>query len=254
MNKYKQRGEVREGADSILERDVAETRFSIIVPTYNERGNIEILYNSISKNLNGHDFEILIVDDNSPDGTSDIVADIQRKDPRVRLIKREKKNGLASAIMEGVKNANGEYVVMMDADLSHDPKDLVRMMDAINGGLDIVVGSRYMDGGRIIGWPLKRHIVSSGALILAKVLFNLPVKDTLSGFAIYKKKVLEQLNGKLSLLGYKLLLEVLVKTPEDVEVKEVPITFTNRLNGDSKLGFDQIYHYLKLCYRLKRYN
>jgi dolichol-phosphate mannosyltransferase len=111
-----------------------------------------------------------------------------------------------------------------------------------------------MDGGKIVGWPLKRHIVSSGALVLAKTLFRLPVKDSLSGFAIYKREILERLNGKLSLIGYKLLLEVLVKTPGDVEVKEVPITFTNRLNGDSKLGFDQIYHYLKLCYRLKRYN
>lgn len=222
---------------------------SIVVPTYNERENIEDLLLAVSKTLEGYDYEIIIVDDNSPDGTAKIVQEYSAKDDRIKLLVRSGKLGLGSAIIEGFGMAKGNYFLMVDADLSHGPEDIKRVIDNRKGA-DIVIGSRYIKGGKIIGWPLKRRIISRIAVGISKTLFNLSVKDPVSGFALYKKEIFERLSSNLDPIGYKLLLEILVKSKE-LTVNEIPITFIDRQTGQSKLNIDEIINFIKLCWRLR---
>lgn len=222
---------------------------SIVVPTYNERENIENLLHAISKTLEGYDYEIIVVDDNSPDGTARIVQEYAAEVDRIKLLLRSGKLGLGSAILDGFRMAKGNYFLMIDADLSHRPEDIKRLIDNRKGA-DIVIGSRYIKGGKIIGWPMKRRIISRSAVGLAKNLFNLKVKDPVSGFALYKKEIFERQSSKLDPIGYKLLLEILVKSQE-LTVNEIPITFIERKNGQSKLNIDEIINFIKLCWRLR---
>jgi dolichol-phosphate mannosyltransferase len=222
---------------------------SIIVPTYNESENIRDLLLAVSKILEGYDYEIIIVDDNSPDGTAGIVRKNTSIDKRIRLLVRSGKLGLGSAILEGFSMAEGNYLLMIDADLSHRPEDIKRLIDRRKEA-DIIIGSRYIKGGRTICWPVKRRIISRIAIVLVKLFFNLSVKDPVSGFALYKKETIERLNGKLRPMGYKLLLEVLAKSP-GVTVIEIPITFINRRTGRSKLSLDEILKFIKLCWSLR---
>lgn len=222
---------------------------SIVVPTYNESGNIENLWQAISRTLKGYDYEVVVVDDNSPDGTAKIVQGIIARDDRIRLMVREGKLGLGSAILDGFKAAEGDYLLMVDADLSHRPEDIKRLIDSRKKA-DIVIGSRYIKGGKIVGWPVKRKIISRAAIWLVKLFFDLSVKDPVSGFALYKKETLERLDGNLKPSGYKLLLEILAKSP-GLTVIEIPITFINRKAGKSKLNFAEILKFIKLCWCLK---
>lgn len=222
---------------------------SIVVPTYNESENIENLLSAVSRTLKGYDYEIIIVDDSSPDGTAKIVKRIITEDDRIRLLIRAGKLGLGSAILDGFKMAKGNYFLMIDADLSHRPEDIKHLIDSRKGA-DIVIGSRYINGGRIVGWPVKRKFISKVATVLVKIMFNLSVKDPVSGFALYKKEAIEHLDGKLRPIGYKLLLEVLAKSP-GLTVVEIPITFINRKTGQSKLGFGEILKFIKLCWSLR---
>jgi dolichol-phosphate mannosyltransferase len=222
---------------------------SIVVPTYNESENIGNLLQAVSKILESYDYEIIIVDDNSPDGTAAIVRKIISGDNRIRLVVRSGKLGLGSAILEGFSMAGGNYLLMIDADLSHRPEDIKRLIDRRKEA-DIIIGSRYIKGGRTICWPMKRKLISSVAIVLVKLFFNLSVKDPVSGFALYKKETIERLNGKLRPMGYKLLFEVLVRSP-GITVIEIPITFINRKTGRSKLSFDEILKFIKLCWSLR---
>ncbi|MDO8635476.1 MAG: polyprenol monophosphomannose synthase [Dehalococcoidia bacterium] len=223
-------------------------KLSIIVPTYNERDNVSLQFQHIANAIN--DFEVIFVDDNSPDGTAQVIKELLSKDARVRLLQRPGKLGLGTAIMDGLKLARGEFVGMMDADHSHDATALPAMMNAFSTS-DIIIGSRYVKGGKIVGWPFSRYIVSHVAILIAKILLNPSVKDTTSGFVLYRRQMLEALQGKLSTHGYKLLLEVLVKSPH-ARVKEIPITFVNRLKGKSKLNRDEIIEFIRLCWQLRR--
>ncbi|MCZ7380322.1 MAG: polyprenol monophosphomannose synthase [Candidatus Methanoperedens sp.] len=222
---------------------------SMVVPTYNESENIENLLRAVSKTLEGYDYEIIVVDDNSPDGTAGIIQEYAAGVDRIRLLVRSGKLGLGSAILDGFRMAKGNYFLMLDADLSHRPEDIKRLIDNRKGA-DIVIGSRYIKGGKIIGWPLKRRIISRSAVVLAKNLFRLKVKDPVSGFALYKKEIFERQSRKLDPIGYKLLLEILVKSQE-LTVTEIPITFLERKNGQSKLNTDEIINFIKLCWRLR---
>jgi dolichol-phosphate mannosyltransferase len=222
---------------------------SIVVPTYNESENIGNLLQAVSKTLESYDYEIIIVDDNSPDGTAGIVRKIISGDNRIRLVVRSGKLGLGSAILEGFSMAGGNYLLMIDADLSHRPEDIKRLIDHRKEA-DILIGSRYIKGGRTICWSMKRKIISRVAIVLVKLFFNLSVKDPVSGFALYKKETIERLNGKLRPMGYKLLLEVLAKSP-GVTVIEIPITFINRKTGKSKLSLDEVLKFIKLCWSLR---
>lgn len=222
---------------------------SIVVPTYNESGNIEDLLQAVSQTLEGYDYEIIIVDDNSPDGTARIVQELAMEDDRIKLLVRSGKLGLGSAILDGFKMVKGNYFLMIDADLSHRPEDIKRLIDNRKGA-DILIGSRYMKGGKIAGWSMKRKIISRVATRLVKLFFNLSVKDPISGFALYRKEIFNRLDGRLKPIGYKLLLEILVKSP-GLTVNEIPITFINRRAGKSKLKIDEILKFIKLCLNLR---
>jgi dolichol-phosphate mannosyltransferase len=194
-------------------------------------------------------YEIIVVDDNSPDGTDQAIEEIAAQDRHIRLLKRQGKLGLGSAVLDGVRASQGEYIIMMDADLSHQPEDLKKLIDAAESS-NIVIGSRYVDGGEIKGWTLRRKIVSKGAVLLSRWLLTLPMKDTTSGFALFRRKLLEELDEKLDPKGFKFLLEILVKSPQ-AKVTEVPITFINRLKGRSKFGFNEVVDFIRLCYNLR---
>jgi dolichol-phosphate mannosyltransferase len=228
------------------------TSVSLIIPTWNERENIIALLEAVRLALNGAEFEVVVVDDASPDGTGAAVSEAARQHSTVRLVQRRGKLGLSSAVLEGVAQSTGDIVVMMDADFSHDPALLPQLVKHIQSGSDLVIGSRYVAGGRIQGWSFHRRIGSVVLSRFARTVFRLSVQDPLSGFAAFRREVLEGLSTRFSQRGFKLLLEVLATRPS-LRVSEVPITFTDRRRGTSKLGLAEIREFVLLCYRLVRW-
>ncbi len=222
-------------------------KISVIVPTYNEAENIKKLIPLLDAVLKDHSHEILIVDDNSPDGTAKVAKKLAEQYP-VRVLKREKKSGLASAILYGFMNANGDVLGVIDADLQHPPELLGEMAKKIKDGYDIVIASRYVKGGGIKGWSTYRILISRVAILLAKPLIN--VKDPMSGCFLLRRKVIEGVNFNPT--GYKFLLEILVKGNYN-RVAEVPYVFRNREYGQSKLSPWEIVRYIRLLLRLYTY-
>jgi dolichol-phosphate mannosyltransferase len=215
---------------------------SIVSPTYNERENIGLLIKRISKVMSDFEYEIIVVDDNSRDGTEEIVKKLAELYP-VRILVRNEKLGLASAIMNGFKHAKGHIVGVIDADLQHPPECLLEFIKAIRkDSCDIVIGSRYVDGGATECWSRKRLLVSKLAVLLATPLAR-GVQDPMSGFFFLKRRVIEGVS--LNPTGYKLGLEILVKG-NYVKAKEIPYTFQRRKNGESKLDKREILSYLRL--------
>ena len=241
--------------------------FSIIIPTYNESENILRLISEIEKNLPTSDFtEIVIVDDNSPDGTGKLVQNyINEQDDenqkevgtkvtncRVKIVHRTGKNGLIPAIMDGVRQSSGRNVIIMDADFSHPPEVIPRMMQELKMNPNsIVIGSRYVQGGKVVGWPTKRKILSAGASFLARFGLNVRrVKDPMSGLFALPRQLIE--NISIDTKGYKILLEILVKNKE-IPTKEVPYTFIDRTSGKSKMDNGVILNYAKAIWQLYRH-
>jgi len=214
-------------------------QLSVVIPTYNEAENIELLLSEIVRCLEAsglENFEVIVVDDDSPDGTWRIVERFSARDSRVRLIRRVGERGLGTAILRGLREALGEYVVVMDADFQHPPSLIPRMIEvARSGGYDIVVASRYTRGGGVRGWSLPRRAISLGALLLAWLLVpeSRRTRDPISGFFALKKSSvrLEGVRG----LGFKVLLEILASNP-GARVADVPYVFEPRRAGSSKLG------------------
>ena len=221
--------------------------FSIIIPTYNERINIEILIPKIAETLNGHDYEIIVVDDSSPDGTAKAAENLADNFP-IRVIVRPEKLGLASAVVEGFKVANGKYIGIIDADLQHPPEYITEFAHYVQNGHDIVIGSRYISGGRIEAWSIFRTIISRGAIMLSRPLTN--VKDPVSGYFFMKREVIEEILFYPQ--GFKILLEILIKGKYN-NIKEIPLVFKMRGNGDSKLNTHECLNYLKLLSHLYGY-
>lgn len=220
---------------------------SIVVPTYNEASNIKPLILELTKQLESHgfsNFEIIVVDDDSPDGTWRIVEDLARLDSRIRLIRRVGERGLGTAILRGIRDARGAYVIVMDADFQHPPAIVPKLLvTATQGGYDVVVASRYASGGGVRGWGLIRRIVSLGALTLAWILVpeSRRSSDPISGFFLVRRGSV-RFDGVKG-LGYKVLLEILTLNPE-ARVADVPYVFEPRRSGSSKLGFRDIMLYL----------
>jgi dolichol-phosphate mannosyltransferase len=216
---------------------------SIIIPTYNERENIAILVKDIRDQLVGYDYEIIIVDDNSPDGTGIIADKLAEKYRNIKVLHRPCKMGLASAIIDGLGKAEGDIISVLDADLQHPPSLLPKMIEGIKKGKDIVVASRYTLGGKIEGWSPQRRIVSKIAIALAHFLLpkTRKVKDPVSGYFSFKRSVITE---RIKPLGYKFLLEVLTEGKYDA-VSEVPFTFKPRLRGKSKLGSKTVCDYIR---------
>lgn len=222
------------------------TDVSIIIPTYKEKGNIqpliERIQNSINVNGNNTDYEIVIVDDNSPDGTAELVIELSNKYP-VRCIVRKDERGLASAVVTGFKNAKGDIFVVMDADLQHPPEDVPSLIEEIHNGADISIANRYACKDGFNGLGLRRKIISKGANIPAKILFRKlsGINDIQSGFFALKRDVIKDV--KLNPLGYKILLEILVLGNYGM-VTEIPYKFAKREYGETKLGAKVIFEYL----------
>lgn len=215
---------------------------SIIVPTYNESRNIEELLTRLFAVIkpNYIPYEVLIVDDNSPDGTAQIAEALKSKFD-LRVVKRPRKIGLASAVLNGFKLATGDILCVMDADLSHPPEAVLEMYKAITSqGADIVIGSRRVEGGGATNWPWYRRFISTFAQFLARPITK--VNDNTSGFFMIKRSVLE--NADINPIGFKILLEILAKGNYS-KVKELPIVFNDREGGKSKLGAKQVVEYLK---------
>ena len=235
---------------------MTENQVSIIIPTFNESENICNLLKSIKEHLPKIDLEAIVVDDNSPDGTGKIVEEYIKsmKDIAgytISVIHRKAKEGLSSAVLDGLKNSNGDTVVVMDSDLSHPPHIIPKMLETLKQTqCDIVVASRYIKGGAIQGWPFKRKLMSKVATKIAKKGLGVTTNDPMSGFFAFRRKITEGV--KFDAIGYKMLLELLVKT-KGVRVEEIPYTFTNRKFGSSKLGMYIIFDYCKSVWKLYKY-
>ena len=236
------------GAGSVM------TKFSVIVPTYNERRNIGILYLLLRKAFEDprcadDEFEIFVVDDNSPDGTQDVVKALAKEydDDRLLLRPRPGKLGLGTAYVHGLAHATGEFVVIMDADLSHHPRAIPEFIaKQREGNFDVVTGTRYVPGGGVHGWDTRRKLTSRVANYLAHVLLNPGVSDLTGSFRLYRKSMLEDLVKKVVSKGYVFQMEIIVRCRRaGLSVAEVPITFVDRVYGSSKLGGAEIVGYLK---------
>jgi dolichol-phosphate mannosyltransferase len=212
----------------------------VIIPTYNERENIALLIDSILS-MYTH-FHILVIDDNSPDNTAQIVKDKQSEYPgRLFLEERKGKLGLGTAYIHGFKWALSKgylFIFEMDADFSHNPEDLQRLYQACKtGGADMAIGSRYVKGGGTINWPWDRIFLSKGGSLYTRLITWMPVKDTTAGFVCYKKEVLEAINlDQIHFLGYAFQIEMKFAAWKlGFTIKEVPITFQDRKYGSSKM-------------------
>lgn len=234
---------------------------SIIIPTYNESENIFKLLEEICKNVNESNYEILVVDDSSPDGTGKLVEEFIEKNVTeildgnksfVRLITKKKKEGIIKAILAGVDESKGENILVMDADFSHLPNYIPKLLDALkeDENCDIVIGSRYVKGGSIVGWPLTRHLLSKGANSFAKSLLNIKTNDITTGFFLLRKKILP--NVRFTTSGHQFLLELLVKSNYK-KAKEIPIKFENRIAGKSKLDSTDIKNFIRSVIELRKF-
>tara|TARA_B100000925_G_C21909941_1_gene431028 strand:+ start:65 stop:802 length:738 start_codon:yes stop_codon:yes gene_type:complete len=224
---------------------VPKEKSIIIIPTYNESENIaKIIHEIFSLNAN---FRILVVDDNSPDNTSNCVEKIMHNyEQKLFLLSRKKKTGLGPAYIDGFKWAiknNYEYIYEMDADFSHNPKDLTRMnVFLTNNGYDVVVGSRYKTGVNVVNWPIQRVLISYFASWYARKITGTPIKDLTSGFVGYKSKVIKDiLKRGIKFKGYAFQIEMKYKAYKlKYKLYEIPIIFTERVRGESKLNLSII--------------
>lgn len=213
----------------------------IIIPTYNEKENIEKILRVLFSLKEG--YEVLIIDDNSPDGTADIVKTLQTEfQDRLHLMQRAGKLGLGTAYIAGFKWAIEhayDYIFEMDADFSHDPNDLVRLYEACaKEGADVAIGSRYCKGVNVVNWPMKRVLMSWGASKYVKMVLGIPVNDCTAGFVCYRRKVLETIKlDKIKMKGYGFQIEMKYKAFKlGFKIKEVSVIFRDRTEGASKMS------------------
>ena len=217
------------------------SKILVIIPTYNEIENIEKMIRKVFSLTSP--FDLLIIDDNSPDGTADIIKSLQHEYPeKLHLLEREGKLGLGTAYITGFKWAlenKYDYICEMDADFSHNPDDLIRLYDACeNQGADLAIGSRYISGVNVVNWPMGRILMSYFASIYVRMITRMNVQDTTAGFKCYKRKVLETINlDKIKLKGYAFQIEMKFTTWKfGFKIVEVPIIFTERQEGVSKMS------------------
>jgi|TARA_B110000263_G_C15311864_1_gene513940 dolichol-phosphate mannosyltransferase len=225
----------------------------VISPTYNERKNIKHLVDTVLDNY--PDYDLLIIDDNSPDGTSDKVIDLQSKYKNLYLEIREKKLGLGTAYIYGFKWAldhNYDRIVQMDADLSHNPKDLPMLVEQLNEN-DLVIGSRYIKGISVVNWPLRRLMLSYGANTYSRIITGMPIMDGTGGFKAWKSEVLSDIDlDSVRSQGYSFQIEMNFRTwIKNYKIKEVPIIFSDRTIGQSKMSKKIVYEAIFMVWRLR---
>jgi len=226
----------------------------VVIPTYNEAGNIERMLQKIFS-LNLPKLEVLIVDDNSPDGTAELVTLRSKYDPRVHLIKRAGKLGLGTAYVAGFHYAlqNGyDLILEMDADFSHNPEDLSRLLRSMDE-YDVAIGSRYVTGVNVINWPLSRLLLSVFASWYTRMITRMPIRDCTSGFKCFHRRVLEGINlDHIVSNGYAFQIELHFKAwRKGFRIGEVPIVFTERLSGRSKMSRQIQYEAALIVWKLK---
>jgi len=209
---------------------------SVIVPTFNERDNVPALFQKLDAALAGLAWEVIFVDDNSPDGTAEVVRELGQRDPRARGLRRIGRRGLSGACIEGILSSSAPYVAVMDADLQHDETQLGKMLGLLqSGAAELVVGSRYVEGGSAASFDRQRAGVSAVATTLARRVLRVEIADPMSGFFMIRRDRFEQLAPQLSTQGFKILLDIVATARGALRIVEIPFTFGARLHGESKL-------------------
>jgi dolichol-phosphate mannosyltransferase len=218
-----------------------------VVPTFNERDNVEPLLARLDAALCGIEWEVVYVDDDSPDGTTAKIRELAQSDPRIRCLQRIGRRGLSTAVIEGMLASSAPYLAVIDADLQHDERLLPRMLAAIKAeDLDVVVGSRHVAGGGIDGWDRRRVKISGLATRLARLIVAADLTDPMSGFFVVSRPAFERAVRQLSGQGFKILLDLFASTPVAYRFKEMPYIFAKRRHGESKLDSFVIWEYLML--------
>ncbi|KAL1402321.1 hypothetical protein pipiens_006146 [Culex pipiens pipiens] len=228
-----------------------ENKYSILLPTYNEKDNLPIIIWLIVKYMQESKFnyEVIVIDDGSPDGTLEVAKQLQKiyGEDRILLRPRASKLGLGTAYIHGIEHASGNYIIIMDADLSHHPKFIPQFIDLQkSNNLDVVSGTRYSGTGGVYGWDFKRKLISRGANFLSQLLLRPNASDLTGSFRLYKKEVLKELISRCKSKGYVFQMEMIVRARQlGYTVGEVPISFVDRVYGQSKLGGSEIVQFAK---------
>jgi dolichol-phosphate mannosyltransferase len=210
-------------------------QLSVVVPTFNERDNVTTLLRRLETTLAGVRWEVIFVDDNSPDGTWDVVRALAREDSRVRCIRRIGRRGLSGACIEGILASSAPCAAVIDADLQHDETQLPKMLALLQDDADLVVGSRYVEGGSAHSFNKQRAGASALATEVAKRVLHVKIADPMSGFFMIRRDRFEQLAPQLSTQGFKILLDIVATARGTLRIVEIPFTFGSRLHGESKL-------------------
>jgi dolichol-phosphate mannosyltransferase len=220
---------------------------TIVVPTFNERDNIRPLLELIARALDGDNYEVVFVDDDSRDGTLPELQAVARTDPKVRYIHRIGRRGLSSAVVEGMLSSSAPYLAVIDADLQHDETLLPDMLAVLRGGeADVVVGSRYVEGGGMGEWDASRQFISRTATRIARLIIRADLTDPMSGFFMLTREAFAGSVRNLSGQGYKILLDIFASHPETLRLRELPYEFRTRQHGESKLDALVTWEYLML--------
>lgn len=231
-----------------------QNKVLVIIPTYNEKNNILKVLESVL-GLNISQLDILVIDDNSPDGTAELVEKAMTQHPNIHLIKRVGKLGLGTAYVTGFRyalNKSYDYIIEMDADLSHDPKEIPNFLKAMDEA-DLVIGSRYLTGVNVINWPLMRLFISVMASKYTRMITGMPFRDCTSGFKCFRRRVLEKIPmDKISSSGYSFQIEMNFKAwKRGFRIKEIPIIFYDRTHGSSKMSKRIILEAMVVVWKLK---
>lgn len=226
----------------------------VVIPTYDERENVGLMAEAVL----ACGVDVLFVDDNSPDGTGEILDSLAAKASRIRVLHREKKEGLGRAYVAGFAKAlelGADLVVQMDCDFSHDPGDIPRLVAECERGADLVIGSRYVRGGSTPGWPLRRRLVSRAGGIFIRTVTGMPFRDPTGGFKCWRKSALEKIDfGTVASAGYSFQLEMNHRAwKAGLLTREIPIAFTDRAAGYSKITAGIAKESLKIAWRLRRF-
>lgn len=227
---------------------------AIILPTYNEADNILILLTSLGNTLRDILWEAIVVDDDSPDNTSDIVINYIKDKQNMRCFQRKGQRGLSSAVIDGMMRTKAEYIAVMDTDLQHDESLLIKMLHEIKDKqLDLVIGSRFLINDKNDGFSERRNKISNIGTYLARKIIDFDIKDPLSGYFMLKNELINEVSNSLTGIGYKILLDILTCCKDDLKYKELQFTFRKRLSGNSKLNLKIMLQFLYMLF-IKKYN
>ncbi len=226
---------------------MSATELTVVIPTFNERENVAPMLDALERALAGIAWEVVFVDDNSPDGTAQLVWQRGSDDPRIRCLLRLGRRGLSSACIEGMLASAAPYIAVIDADLQHDETQLPRMLDELkNGSLDIVIGSRYVDGGGEGDWKRSRVFANRLASFISRLFLKTALHDPMSGFFMLRRDRFMELAHNLSGTGFKILLDILSSAPRPLNYKEIPFQFRQRQHGESKIDTLVLWEFLLL--------